>query len=87
MLYTGLTSLGFEAVYPDGAFYLFVKSPEPDEMQFCEKAKKYELLLVPSGDFGLGGYVRIAYCVSAKVIKDSMPAFEKLAKEYGLSKR
>ena len=87
LLYKGLTSLGFEAVYPDGAFYLFVKSPEPDEMQFCKKAEKYELLLVPSGDFGLGGYVRIAYCVSAKVIKDSMPAFEKLAKEYGLSKR
>lgn len=87
LLYKGLTSLGFEAVYPDGAFYLFVKSPEEDEMQFCEKAKKYELLLVPSGDFGIGGYVRIAYCVSEKVIKNSMPAFEKLAKEYGLSKR
>ena len=87
LLYKGLTSLGFEAVYPDGAFYLFVKSPEEDEMQFCEKAKKYELLLVPSGDFGIGGYVRIAYCVSENVIKNSMPAFEKLAKEYGLSKR
>lgn len=87
LLYDGLTSLGFEAVYPDGAFYLFVKSPEEDELKFCEKAKKYELLLVPSGDFGIGGYVRIAYCVSEKVIKDSMPAFEKLAKEYGLSKR
>ncbi len=87
LLYDGLISLGFEAVYPDGAFYLFVKSPEEDELKFCEKAKKYELLLVPSGDFGIGGYVRIAYCVSEKVIKDSMPAFEKLAKEYGLSKR
>ncbi|MBS7263993.1 MAG: pyridoxal phosphate-dependent aminotransferase, partial [Eubacteriales bacterium] len=61
--------------------------PEEDENEFCEKAKKYELLLVPSGDFGVGGYVRIAYCVSESVIKNSLPAFEKLAKEYGLGKR
>ena len=87
LLYERLTALGFEAVYPDGAFYLFVKSPEEDENEFCEKAKKYELLLVPSGDFGVGGYVRIAYCVSESVIKNSLPAFEKLAKEYGLGKR
>ena len=87
LLYERLTALGFDAVYPDGAFYLFVKSPEEDENEFCEKAKKYELLLVPSGDFGIGGYVRIAYCVSESVIKNSLPAFEKLAKEYGLGKR
>ena len=87
LLYERLTALGFDAVYPDGAFYLFVKSPEEDEKAFCERAKKYELLLVPSGDFGIGGYVRIAYCVSESVIKNSLPAFELLARDYGLEKR
>lgn len=87
LLYAGLTSLGFDAVYPDGAFYLFVKSPEPDEAAFCEKAKAHELLLVPSGDFGMGGYVRVAYCVSEDLIRRAMPAFAALAAEYGLMGR
>ena len=82
LLYNGLTKAGYECVYPDGAFYLFVKSPEPDANAFCERAKKYELLLVPSDDFGCPGYVRIAYCVSTELIKRSLPAFEKLMKEY-----
>lgn len=84
LLYQGLISLGFDCVYPDGAFYLFMKSPEPDAKAFSETAKKYELMLVPSDDFGLGGYVRVAYCVSADMIRRALPAFEKLAKEYGL---
>lgn len=84
LLYQGLVSLGFDCVYPDGAFYLFMKSPEPDAKAFSETAKKYELMLVPSDDFGLGGYVRVAYCVSADMIRRSLPAFEKLAREYGL---
>ena len=84
LLYEGLTARGFECVYPDGAFYLFVKSPEPDAKAFSERAKKHELLLVPSDDFGLLGYVRVAYCVSADMIRRSMPAFEALAREYGL---
>ena len=67
---------------PDGAFYLFVKALEPDANAFCERAKKYELLLVPSDDFGMPGYVRIAYCVSTQQIQRALPAFEKLAKEY-----
>ena len=82
ILYEGLTKLGFHCVKPDGAFYLFVKSMEPDAAAFCEKAKKYELLLVPGDDFGTPGYVRIAYCVTTKQIVDSLPAFEKLAKDY-----
>ncbi|MBQ8753091.1 MAG: pyridoxal phosphate-dependent aminotransferase [Clostridia bacterium] len=82
LLYDALTSYGFEAVRPDGAFYLFVKAPEPDANAFCERAKKYELLLVPSDDFGMPGYVRIAYCVSTQQIERALPAFEKLAKEY-----
>jgi aspartate aminotransferase len=84
LLYSGLTELGFECVKPDGAFYLFVKTPEPDAKAFSERAKKHELLLVPSDDFGLGGYVRIAYCVSNDMIRRSMPAFKALAEEYNL---
>lgn len=84
LLYKGLMELGFNCVYPDGAFYLFVKSPEPDAKAFSEKAKKHELMLVPSDDFGLPGYVRIAYCVSTDMIKRSLPAFKDLAREYGL---
>ena len=79
-----LRSYGFRCVQPDGAFYLFVKSPEPDAYAFCERAKKYNLLLVPGDDFGCKGYVRIAYCVSHEMIERSLPAFEKLAKEYFL---
>ncbi len=82
LLYDALTQYGFEAVYPDGAFYLFVKSPEPDANAFCEKAKAHELLLVPSDDFGYPGYVRIAYCVTTEQIRRSLPAFENLARQY-----
>ena len=84
LLYHALTALGYECVYPDGAFYLFVKTPEPDARAFSERAKRHELLLVPSDDFGVSGYVRLAYCVSADMIRRSLPAFAALAKEYGL---
>ncbi len=84
LLYDGLRELGFTCVYPDGAFYLFMKSPEPDAKSFSERAKQYELLLVPSDDFGLEGYVRLAYCVSEDMIRRSMPAFRALAESYGL---
>lgn len=84
LLYSGLTKLGFDCVKPDGAFYLFLKTPEPDAKLFSERAKKHELILVPSDDFGVPGYVRIAYCVSPDMIERAMPAFEKLAAEYGL---
>ncbi len=79
-----LTKCGFSCVRPDGAFYLFMKTPEPDASAFCERAKKYDLLLVPGDDFGCKGYVRIAYCVSPDMIARALPAFEKLAKEYSL---
>lgn len=82
LLYESLTTIGYEAVRPDGAFYLFVKALEEDAYAFCERAKKYELLLVPSDDFGVKGYVRIAYCVSNDQIRRSIPAFEALYKEY-----
>lgn len=84
LLVGAFEKLGFTVAKPDGAFYLFLKSPEESAAAFCEKAKKYELLLVPSESFGFPGYVRISYCVSTEMIKRALPAFEKLAKEYRL---
>ena len=82
LLYDSLVSFGYDTVRPDGAFYLFVRSPEPDANAFCEKAKKYELLLVPGDDFGFEGYVRISYCVSRSQIERSLTAFKALIEEY-----
>lgn len=87
LLYEGLTSLGFECAKPEGAFYLWLKSPEADEKSFVEKGKKYNILMVPGSSFAWGGYVRLAYCVSADMIRRSMPAFKKLSEEYGLTKK
>ena len=84
LLLTKLTEYGYDVVKPDGAFYLFVKSPILDARAFSEIAKKYELLLVASDSFGYPGYVRISYCVSTEQIKRALPAFEKLAEEMGL---
>ncbi len=84
LLYNGLKELGFDCVYPDGAFYLFMKTPEPDAEAFCRRAMKENLLVVPGDSFGTPGYVRLAYCVSPEVIERSLPTFKKLAEEYGL---
>ncbi|MBS4900414.1 MAG: pyridoxal phosphate-dependent aminotransferase [Clostridiales bacterium] len=84
-LYSGLTGLGFECVRPDGAFYLFVKSPISDEKTFCDLAKEQNILLVPGSAFGCPGYVRIAYCVSYETIVNSMQGFARLAESLGLS--
>lgn len=84
ILLSALTEYGFKSAKPDGAFYLFVKSPEESAMAFCEKAKKYDLLIVPSDSFGYPGYVRLSYCVSTDMIERSLPAFKKLAEEYNL---
>ncbi len=83
LLYTNLTEFGFECVKPDGAFYLFVKAPEASAYGFYERAKAHELLVVPCDDFGVEGYVRIAYCTDYDMIKRSLPAFKSLAEEYG----
>ena len=82
ILYNALCEYGYKCAKPDGAFYLFMKSPESDANAFCERAKKYELLLVPSDSFGYEGYVRISYCVSEKQIVKSLPAFKALMEEY-----
>lgn len=82
ILYKALTEYGFRCIKPDGAFYLFAESPEPDANAFSERAKKYELLLVPSDSFGMPGFVRISYCVSTEQIQRALPSFKKLAEEY-----
>ena len=82
LLSHSLTDYGYTVVPPDGAFYLFVKAPEEDAYAFCERAKKYELLLVPGDDFGCEGYVRICYCVETKQIERALPKFKALIEEY-----
>lgn len=84
-LYNGLAEAGFSCIKPQGAFYLFVKSPVEDEKEFCEAAKKYHLLIVPGSSFACPGYVRLAYCVSYETVIGALPKFAELAKEYGLS--
>lgn len=81
-LYNGLRECGFECIKPEGAFYLFVKSPIADEKEFCAAAKKYHLLLVPGSSFACPGYVRLAYCVAYETIVNSLPKFKELAGEY-----
>ena len=81
-LYQGLRDCGFSCIKPQGAFYLFVKSPVADEKEFCAAAKKYNLLIVPGSSFACPGYVRLAYCVSCETIINSLPKFRELAKEY-----
>ena len=81
-LYNGLKELGFECIKPEGAFYLFVKSPVEDEKAFCAAAKKQNILIVPGSSFGCPGYVRIAYCVAYETIVNSLPKFKELAEEY-----
>lgn len=82
LIYGKLTELGFTCVRPQGAFYLFLKSPEPEEKKFVEAAKKHHILLVGGSAFSCPGYVRLAYCVSYEMLKRSLPAFEALAEEY-----
>lgn len=81
-LYENLTRIGFECVKPQGAFYLFPKALVADDVEFVQKAVKYNLLLVPGSGFCCPGYFRISYCVSMNTIVNSMPAFEKLAEEF-----
>jgi len=81
-LYNGLTECGFSCIKPEGAFYMFMKSPIEDEKAFCAAAKKYNILIVPGSSFGCPGFVRIAYCVAYETIVNSLPKFKELAKEY-----
>lgn len=82
LLYNGLKDMGYDCVYPSGAFYLFVKSPEPDAKAFSDKAKQLNLLIVPADSFGCPGYVRISYCVDPDMIRRSFAAFKQLIQQY-----
>lgn len=82
LFYGYLTEMGYTVARPDGAFYLFMKALEPDAYAFCERAKKYELLLVPSDSFGYSGYVRLAYCIDKNTIERAKGAFLQLYKDY-----
>lgn len=84
MLYEGLKALGFSCIKPEGAFYMWVKSPDEDEAKFVAAGKKYNIIMVKGSAFGCAGYVRLAYCVSHETVKNSLKAFEKLAAEYHL---
>ena len=83
LLYQSLTDYGFSCVKPEGAFYLFVKTPM-EEKAFCELCKKHHVLVVPGSSFACPGYVRISYCVSYEQIERSLPAFRRIAEECGL---
>lgn len=80
ILYKELTSLGFECVKPGGTFYMFPKALEKDAIAFSEKAKKYDLILVPSDSFGVPGYFRLAYCISTEKVERSLEAFRKFVR-------
>ena len=82
ILCKGLDELGYEYVEPDGAFYLWVRALEDDAVAFSERAKDFELLLVPSDSFGATGWVRLSYCIAKDTIERSMPAFAKLKEAY-----
>lgn len=82
ILYNYLVELGYQVIYPDGAFYLFVKCLEDDAIKFSDVAKKFELLLVTSDSFGIKGFVRVSYCVSKEMIIKSLPLFKKLKQYY-----
>lgn len=80
LLYQELTSLGFDCVKPGGTFYMFPKALEKDAIAFSEKAKKYDLILVPSDSFGVPGYFRLAYCIDTEKVERSLEAFRKFVK-------
>ena len=82
LFYNALVDMGYECVEPGGAFYLFPKALEEDANAFCEKAKEYDLLIVPGDSFGCPGYVRISYCVPTERIEKALPLFKKLIDDY-----
>lgn len=82
LLLNALRDMGYTCAQPDGAFYLFPRSLEPDAHAFCERARKYDLVLVPGDSFGCPGHVRISYCVPTEQIQRALHKFEQLAAEY-----
>jgi aspartate aminotransferase len=81
LLYDALVALGFEVVRPGGTFYIFPKALEEDAVAFCQKAKDYDLILVPSDNFGVPGYFRMAYCIDTEKVKRSLPVLQRFVEE------
>jgi aspartate aminotransferase len=86
-LYGNLVDMGYSIVKPQGAFYMFPKSPVKDEIVFIEELRKYHVLVVPGRGFGTPGYFRISYCVEDKTLKGSLDGFKKAAEEFHLIKK
>ena len=80
----GLLKMGFDLTIPQGTFYIFPKSPIPDDVAFVNEALSENILLVPGSGFGRPGYFRIAYCCTEETILRSFPHFKRLAQKYGL---
>lgn len=81
-LVSALRAMGYDCIEPQGAFYLFLKSPEADDRAFSDRAKAHDLLLVPGSGFGCGGYVRLAFCVQPDMIERALPRFRALLESY-----
>lgn len=86
LLYQSLTEIGYECIHPDGAFYLFMRSLEPDDARFCDRAKEEKILMAPGTAFGGPGFVRVSYCVPYDVVERSIPAFKRLYDKYQADK-
>ncbi len=86
LLYQSLTDIGYECIHPDGAFYLFMRSLEPDDARFCDRAKEEKILMAPGTAFGGPGFVRVSYCVPYDVVERSIPAFKRLYDKYQADK-
>lgn len=82
LLTKSLRDMGYHVVEPDGTFYMFPRTIIDDDIAFCEKAKDFNLLIVPGTGFGCSGHTRISYCVPTARIEKSLDAFEKLANFY-----
>ena len=82
ILYDGLIEMGYKVAKPDGAFYLFIEAPNGNSEEFSEKAKAYDMLLVPGAGFGTGTHLRLSYCVDTEKCRKALPIFEKLIKEF-----
>ena len=82
VLWEGLTEAGFDAFKPQGAFYLFPRSPIADDVAFCRELQQHLVLVVPGSGFGLGGHFRMAFCVAPEVVDGALPAFRKIGAKY-----
>ena len=83
-LYGGLTEIGYSIFKPQGAFYLFPKSPVDDDVAFVEELQRWNVLTVPGRGFGSPGHFRISYCLEDRVLEGAMEGFAKAAKKFGL---